>query len=168
MSEPTRTQTRSTTLARIATSLYEPSSIMNEIAREAQPRRPEGPAQPPQPELTPTEAIVAEIWAEVLHINEVKATDDFFALGGHSLSATQVIARLRERFNVEIPLAIIFDNGFTVAELASQIERFQIADAEPAEIEELLGNVAQLSDQEVEELIRRYSMDRSATPQTQK
>jgi amino acid adenylation domain-containing protein len=45
---------------------------------------------------TPTEGVLAGIWAELLGVGEVGVTDDFFDLGGHSLLATQVVARLRK------------------------------------------------------------------------
>ncbi|HEU4881008.1 MAG TPA: amino acid adenylation domain-containing protein [Longimicrobium sp.] len=58
---------------------------------------------------TPTEEIVAGIWAELLRIDRVGARDGFFALGGHSLLGTRVISHLRERLGAEVPLAALFD-----------------------------------------------------------
>jgi len=52
----------------------------------------------------PIEEKVAGIWAEVLHLDQVSVTSDFFSLGGHSLLAAQVISRLRQAFEVELPL----------------------------------------------------------------
>ena len=45
---------------------------------------------------TPTEQTIADVWAEVLQIEKVGILDNFFDLGGHSLQATRVIARLRD------------------------------------------------------------------------
>ena len=59
--------------------------------------------------LTPTEEIVAGVWADVLKLEEVGVRDDFFALGGHSLLGTQVILRINEIFQVTIPLRTLFD-----------------------------------------------------------
>ncbi len=73
---------------------------------------------------TPTEALLADIWAQVLRVERVGVTDDFFALGGHSLSATQVIARVRTHFKVELPLHVLFAEP-TVASLAHQIDKIQ-------------------------------------------
>ena len=70
---------------------------------------------------TATEQLVAEIWAEVLKVQEVGVEDNFFSLGGHSLLAAQVISRLRTACQVELPLRAMFEAG-TVAALAELIE----------------------------------------------
>ena len=62
----------------------------------------------PQPAESATVARLAALWAEVLGRSAVDAHDDFFASGGHSLLATRLIARVREAFGVELPLATIF------------------------------------------------------------
>jgi amino acid adenylation domain-containing protein/FkbH-like protein len=58
---------------------------------------------------TATEERVAAIWGEVLHLERVSADGDFFALGGHSLLAAQVISRLRQAFEIELPLKAMFE-----------------------------------------------------------
>jgi acyl carrier protein len=73
----------------------------------------------PQNEL---EAAVAQIYVEVLDVEKVSATDNFFALGGDSLRATQVIARIRSRFDVNLSIGTIFLQS-TVRELAQEILR---------------------------------------------
>ncbi|HEY8208949.1 MAG TPA: amino acid adenylation domain-containing protein [Myxococcaceae bacterium] len=70
---------------------------------------------------TPAERELAGIWSELLGIPQVGAEDDFFALGGHSLIATQVMSRLRERLGVQLPLRAIFDSPRLDA-LARQVE----------------------------------------------
>ena len=70
---------------------------------------------------TPTEELLAEIWAQVLDIERVGIHDNFFDLGGHSLLATQAASRMREAFKVEIPLRRLFEVP-TVAGLAESIE----------------------------------------------
>ena len=66
------------------------------------------------------EALVARIYADVLEIQQVSASDNFFALGGDSLRATQVISRVRSLFSVNLPIATLFLKT-TVAELAEEI-----------------------------------------------
>ncbi|MHC5860251.1 amino acid adenylation domain-containing protein [Nostoc sp.] len=72
------------------------------------------------PPRTATEEVLAEIWSDVLGLEQVGIYDNFFALGGHSLSAMQVISRLRETFKVELPISCLFDYP-TVVELDQQI-----------------------------------------------
>jgi len=80
---------------------------------------------------TATEKALAEIWAEVLDLEAVGADDDFFELGGHSLVAMRLLSRVRNVFDVEIPLAVIFDHS-TVAGLAAEIDRAGSAGADTA------------------------------------
>ncbi len=70
---------------------------------------------------TPTEDVIAAIWAEVLGVGQVGRDDNFFELGGHSLLATQVVSRLREAFQVDLPVRTVFESA-TIAELAQALE----------------------------------------------
>ncbi|MEL6454603.1 MAG: amino acid adenylation domain-containing protein [Cyanobacteria bacterium J06623_5] len=73
---------------------------------------------------TPVEQQIAEIWAEVLAIEQVGIHDNFFELGGHSLLAIQVMARLSQRLDREIPLNILFTTSTleALAERCADIE----------------------------------------------
>jgi acyl carrier protein len=55
------------------------------------------------------EIALAQIWAEVLRLERVGRQDHFFELGGHSLLATQVISRARHKFDLHIPLKMMFE-----------------------------------------------------------
>jgi amino acid adenylation domain-containing protein len=83
------------------------------------------------PPRNPTEEVVAAVWAELLHVEEVGVHDNFFELGGHSLLATQVVSRLRAAFDVEVPLRNLFKDP-TLAGLAEQVERARRAAQGPA------------------------------------
>ncbi|MCC5622887.1 non-ribosomal peptide synthetase, partial [Nostoc sp. CHAB 5715] len=72
----------------------------------------------------PTEAIIANIWADVLRLEKVGVDDNFFELGGNSLSAIRVSARLREAFQLDLPLGSLFEKP-TIAGLAERIEILQ-------------------------------------------
>ncbi|MFB7253195.1 amino acid adenylation domain-containing protein [Streptomyces nojiriensis] len=75
---------------------------------------------------TPVEKALAEIWADVLSVDRVGLDDDFFDLGGHSMLATQVVARSKEQFGVAVTLRIFFDLP-TVRELAAALEELLAA-----------------------------------------
>jgi len=91
--------------------------------------------EPTRPELeetfvapsTPTEEALAKIWREVLRFERVGARDNFFELGGHSLLMTQVIARVREAFQVEMPMRRFFETPH-IAALAAVIEELLVTD----------------------------------------
>jgi acyl carrier protein len=69
---------------------------------------------------------VAAIVASLLGLERVSVNDNFFYLGGNSLFGTQVIARLRDAFNVDIQLLKLFDHP-TVGDLAAEVERPMLA-----------------------------------------
>lgn len=71
---------------------------------------------------TPMESLLAGLWAEALGIERVGVHDSLFDLGGDSLAAARMIAALRQRFAVEIPLGAIFGTP-TIAGLAEQLEK---------------------------------------------
>ncbi|WP_225408514.1 non-ribosomal peptide synthetase [Stigmatella hybrida] len=74
-----------------------------------------------EPLATPTEEVVARIWAEVLHLPRVHRTSSFFELGGHSLLATRTMARLREALAVDVPLSLLFEKP-VLGELAAALQ----------------------------------------------
>src|SRR5215210_5436510 len=69
----------------------------------------------------PVEELLSQIWMEVLGIRQVGLHDNFFAIGGHSVLAAQVMARVRSAFAVEVPLRAFFEAQTLVA-LARRIE----------------------------------------------
>ncbi|HXI73486.1 MAG TPA: phosphopantetheine-binding protein, partial [Verrucomicrobiae bacterium] len=89
---------------------------------------------------TPTEIALAEIWRGVLHLERVGIHDNFFELGGHSLLMTQVISRVRDAFQVELPMRTFFESP-TIAELSVAIEEL------------LADEISQLSDEEARRLM---------------
>jgi amino acid adenylation domain-containing protein len=109
-----------------------PLTPNGKLDRRALPEPEQGDASLEQPYVaprTPIEALLAQMWADVLRVPRVGVDDDFFRLGGHSLSATQVIARTRAAFGIELPLRSMFETP-TVAGLALTVARRLIETSE--------------------------------------
>ncbi|MDW0358490.1 amino acid adenylation domain-containing protein [Halomonas venusta] len=73
--------------------------------------------EPPQGEV---EEGLVEIWSEVLGVERVGRHDNFFEVGGHSLSAIQISARFTQRFGEALPVRLIFEYP-TLAHMATQV-----------------------------------------------
>jgi non-ribosomal peptide synthase protein (TIGR01720 family) len=74
-------------------------------------------ARPPAAPHSPAEKIIADIWREILDVDDVSVTDNFFALGGDSIISLQVIARAR-RFGIQLTPRMFFQHQ-TVAAIAA-------------------------------------------------
>ena len=88
--------------------------------------------------LNPVEATLAEVWRELLGVEEIAAGDDFFALGGHSLAAVRLFARIRKHYGVDLPLATLFQTPTlgALAALVAQHAGISLESAAPAQKEE--------------------------------
>lgn len=97
--------------------------------------------------------VLGDIWTEVLGIERVGIYDNFFALGGDSLRATQVIARIRAVFQVELSLPKFFQKPTVIGlseMLAHQVE------AESLEfLNQILADLEDLPEEEVQRLLRQ-------------
>ncbi len=69
---------------------------------------------------TPTEQALTKIWAEVLGLKRVGIHDNFFDIGGHSLLAVRLFARLQDELGVRLPLAILIKSA-TVSQMAKEV-----------------------------------------------
>jgi NAD(P)-dependent dehydrogenase (short-subunit alcohol dehydrogenase family)/malonyl CoA-acyl carrier protein transacylase/acyl carrier protein len=98
------------------------------------------------------EEIIAEIWQDLLGIEQVGVHDDFLELGGHSLLATQVIARVRDAFQVNLPLASIFETP-TVAGLAVTLLQHESEPGQVITIARLRQQINAMSAEEIRSVL---------------
>jgi len=119
---------------------------------------------------TPLEAQLAEVWAGVLRKERIGVTDNFFALGGHSLSAMLMVSRVRTALGIDVALDTLFETP-TIEGLALAIMRAQggtgTASVAPPIVhlvpepddEEAPLNVGELSVEEIDSLLKTLSVD---------
>jgi amino acid adenylation domain-containing protein/FkbM family methyltransferase len=89
---------------------------------------------------TQLEKDVAQIFCEVLRIDDVGIYDDFFALGGHSLLVIQVISRVNKAFQIELPIPALFDNP-TVNDLVTVIVESQAGQLDDDVLSQMLAEI---------------------------
>lgn len=98
---------------------------------------------------SPTEQWLVDALSDVLRIDQIGVFDDFFELGGDSLRAIEILSRVREIFQVEVPLDVLFTMDFTAATLAQLVEQRLIEQADPELVKALLAEIDQMSDANV-------------------
>jgi len=98
---------------------------------------------------TPVEKELTQIWAEVLSLDQIGIHDNFFDLGGHSLTASRVVYRVIQTFQLELPVRLLFDSP-TVAEMALVIAANRAKLATQDELERMLSEVEAMSDEEAQ------------------
>jgi acyl carrier protein len=76
---------------------------------------------PYEPPRTPSERALAEIFAQVLRLERVGIADNFFSLGGNSLTAVKLIKRVRDELGIRLPLWVVFQFA-CVSDLAGQLD----------------------------------------------
>lgn len=139
------------TLRRIAAELTTADQILRAI--EARRRRTRstlhGVFEAPR---TPIEAQLSAIWADLIGLDRVGVSDNFFAIGGNSLLGTRLVARVRDTFQIDLPLISLFEAP-TIAGIASVIERHQLAHVADEDLAEWLQELDSLSDDEIKALL---------------
>jgi amino acid adenylation domain-containing protein len=85
--------------------------------------------------LTPIEESLSQLWEELLGVKGIKAADNFFDIGGHSLLVMQLVSRIHARWSIDLRFPDVFDAP-SLSAMASTIER------------RLLEEVERLSDEE--------------------
>ena len=99
-----------------------------------------------------TEAAVARIWAE-LGLRPTSVDDDFFALGGQSLTLVAFLARVEETMGLTLPVDALFETDLTVAAAARVVTQAQLDSLDPDQLAEVLAELDGLSEAELAELL---------------
>ncbi|MEM9292992.1 MAG: HAD-IIIC family phosphatase [Acidobacteriota bacterium] len=97
---------------------------------------------------TPIEEEIAEIWGDVLGIEEISVHHSFFKIGGHSLLGTVVLSRIQLAFDVDLPLVSLFDRP-TIAGIAEAVEALLLGEMSEQE----RAALDDLSDEEIRDLL---------------
>ncbi|NOS87519.1 MAG: amino acid adenylation domain-containing protein [Methylococcaceae bacterium] len=127
-----------------------PLTVNGKLARDALPK-PEDNAVASRPYVAPqgtVELTIAQLWQDLLHLQQVGRHDHFFELGGHSLLAVQLMLRLRDAFGITIPLATLFAKP-TLAALAEDIIAQQIQQFESADVARIAAELDELSEEQL-------------------
>jgi len=107
------------------------------------------PYQAPRSEV---ELTLCAIWSEVLGIEKVGVYDDFFALGGHSLAASRIVARIVRDFRLNLSLRDFFDSP-TVADMATALACYQTKSVDEDGLSRLLEELEDMSDEQARQLL---------------
>jgi amino acid adenylation domain-containing protein len=92
------------------------------------------------PAESPIQETLASIWREVLMVDRVGIDDDFFSLGGHSMLAVRMVARVRDALDLELPLVRVFEQP-TIRKLAGSIAGQLLGDVDEGELQEMLAEL---------------------------
>ena len=136
--------------AAIACDLRTPAQVLQAVRTASLRRSASAPADAPR---SPLEQQLAQMWANLLGLPSVGIHQNFFDLGGHSLLAVQLLSLVRQTFDLDLSLKVVYSGDFTVAELAKAIELREIEQAGAGHYAEILKEVESLSDEEVRALL---------------
>jgi amino acid adenylation domain-containing protein len=106
----------------------------------------------------PVEESLAAIWREVLGLERVGVYDDFFAIGGHSLLAAQVIARMQREFGMDLALRDFF-SAPNIRSLAERINELTLAAADEEKLDAMLDALETLDEQQAQSILSSEQLD---------
>ena len=89
---------------------------------------------------TPLESDLAAIWRETLELEQVGMDENFFDIGGHSLSAMRIVVRIRSVLNMDVPVACLFQNP-TIETLSAAMDWMRSSQDNPEDVLRLLEEI---------------------------
>ncbi len=105
---------------------------------------------------TQTEATVLRMWTD-LGLHPTSLDEDFFDLGGQSLTLVRFLAAVQEHVGVELPVDELFAEDLTIRAVAAAIQRAELARTDDATLAAVLAELDQLSDEEIALLVAEQS-----------
>ena len=101
------------------------------------------------------ETAVIRMWTD-LGLRPTSASDDFFVLGGQSLTLVRFLARVQDSYGIELPIDALFEADLTVAAAATAIRRGQLAAVDETQLAEAMAELADLTDEEIAALLAEH------------
>lgn len=105
---------------------------------------------PPTNEM---EEKIVKIWEEILEVDKIGINDSIFSLGGESIKAIQILSRVRDEFETDISLAVLFEGELTVARLAEATQDSILSSFDEDLLSGELEAIENMSDEEIEALL---------------
>jgi amino acid adenylation domain-containing protein len=102
------------------------------------------------------EALQAELWEDLLKRERIGIEDDFFRLGGHSIVATRLIARLKDMLQLSIPIRLLFEHS-TIASFTEALRTDESLGPRLPRIEVVLAAVADIADEDLDDRASRLT-----------
>ena len=106
--------------------------------------------------VAPTNEIeekIVQIWSEILEVDHIGIHDSIFQLGGESIKAIQILSRVREEFDIDISLAVLFEGELTVARLADATQECILNSFDEDVLASELEAIENMSEEELEALL---------------
>jgi surfactin family lipopeptide synthetase A len=113
------------------------------------------PAKDLVPPRVPMERLLADIWCDVLGIEEIGVNDDFFELGGHSLTGALLIFRINESFEVNLPIRILFESP-TIAGISAAIVHSRTQQVHRETVDRMLLEIEWIPEQQARLMLATY------------
>jgi len=106
------------------------------------------------------EVALVDLWQEVLGINPIGVSDNFFDLGGHSLKATRLLSKVRSIFRTQLPLSVVFE-ATTIEALACALVQHEPKPGQTEKIAHVLQRIKNISSSELKDELERKRREKS-------